>query len=110
MSRRWRRTSFDAFRSCGSNTSEVPFPGRRAEDVDGIDLMLVDTEAAGCISTFLGNQGRLDPDQLRILRRISGDLHRVVPHLTGAMATYFAQLAQVSSATVQFCATFPRHP
>jgi hypothetical protein len=89
---------------------EAPYPVESRGQLEDIDLTLLDAEAAGCISTFLGNRGRLDSDRLRILEQLVGDLDHLVPQLAGASAEHFTQLARVVTATVQFCARFPRHP
>lgn len=60
-----------------------PFPPRlRGMVIDGIDLVLLDSTIAGCVSTWLGRTHDLDPDRHRILRTSLDDVHRLVPALT----------------------------
>jgi hypothetical protein len=49
----------------------------------------------GCIYTFLLNDGVLDLDRIRILRRCASDLQRVSSQLDGASCDYFNQLAEM---------------
>ena len=50
------------------------FPGRlRGEEIEGIDLVLLDAQVAGCVSTWLGSRGPLDPVRLQVLRDSVGE-------------------------------------
>ena len=70
-----------------------PFPsGWAGQEVAGVALAELDAVAAGCISIFIGNRGRLDPQRLAILQSCASDLEAVVPRLTGEAQEYFAQL------------------
>ncbi|MFD7097118.1 hypothetical protein [Streptomyces xanthophaeus] len=50
-------------------------------DRAGIDLVMLDASIAGCVTTWLGNGGVLDPRRLGILRRRICDLEQVLPEL-----------------------------
>jgi hypothetical protein len=63
----------------------------RGQEVDGVDLVLVDTYAAGCIQTFV-DTGSLDARRLDVLRGCVDDLERALPSLLGDTSTYFARL------------------
>lgn len=75
---------------------ERPFPdGVAGSTYFGIDLVEVDTFSAGCISTFVGNRGRLDHDRIKILRNCSTDLDKALGKLTGEAAEYFQELSEI---------------
>jgi|tagenome__1003787_1003787.scaffolds.fasta_scaffold16986477_2 hypothetical protein len=61
-----------------------PFPARlNGEEIAEVDLVMVDADASGCVSSWLASGGsRLDRDRLTILRTYWGDLARAVPLLT----------------------------
>lgn len=65
------------------------------EEIDGVDLVLTDTFAAGCIDTFLGNKGTLAVDRVKILRKCVSDLEKVCPSLNGEASVYFVRLSQI---------------
>lgn len=66
------------------------------EEIDGVELVLTDTFAAGCISTFLGNKGTLDVDRVKILRKCVSDLEKVCPSLNSEASGYFVRLSQIA--------------
>jgi hypothetical protein len=78
--------------------SEAAFPdGCAGEEVEGIDLVLLDADAAGCIGTFVGSRaGRLDEQCIRILRRCLHELDTVVGSLDGEARAYFQRLRLLS--------------
>ena len=60
----------------------LSFPARvRGEEVDGIDMVTLDADIAGCVSTWLGNKGRLDETRRGWLEASLADLARVLPLL-----------------------------
>jgi hypothetical protein len=61
------------------------FPaGLRGAEPAGIDMVLLDTAVAGCVSTWLNNGGSLDAERHRILYGCLTDLDRALPLITGA--------------------------
>jgi hypothetical protein len=57
----------------------APFPTRlRGEEIDGIDMVMLDADIAGCVSTWLGNKGRLDETRRGWLEGSLDDLARVL--------------------------------
>lgn len=59
------------------------FPARlRGEQIAGVDMVMVDSDVAGCVITFLKARGVLDDGARRILRRCIRDLDKVLPLLT----------------------------
>ncbi|MFO0813627.1 MAG: hypothetical protein U0796_10440 [Gemmatales bacterium] len=75
----------------------APFPsGCRCKTVEGIDLIHIDADTAGCVSTFLSQGNRLDPWRLAILGLCYHDLPVVVAGLDGAAREYFARLEELA--------------
>jgi len=61
-----------------------------------VDIISVDSHAAGCISTFIGSSGRLDPERLFILKGCRDDLARVLPVLDGESKAYVERLHRLT--------------
>jgi hypothetical protein len=83
-----------------------PFPRSLAgEEIDGDDLVLLDSLAAGCISTFLGGRGfhSLDAERLKILDGCAQSLSRICPRLPEEHRVYFDTLREISERVVRFC-------
>lgn len=76
----------------------APFPGRlRGADRAGIDMVMLDADTAGCVSTWLNNEGVLDTRRHNILFRCIADLDQVLPVLTEADDPhYWQRLRQVA--------------
>ncbi len=80
---------------------EQPFPaGCGGQEVEGIDLVLLDTFAAGCITSFVGNRGRIEPNQIAVLKECLHDLDSVVPLLEGEARTYFQEMRNITDQIV----------
>jgi hypothetical protein len=78
------------------------FPrGSAGEEVDGVDLVLLDSLAAGCVSSYLAAGGRLDPEHRAVLETCATDLSRVVPKLRGQARAYFERLRVLSDAVLR---------
>lgn len=68
----------------------------RGMEVDGVDLVLLDADLAGCVETWLGSSRDLDADRLRLLRERRDELERVLPVLDDAAGSaYFESLRHV---------------
>src|SRR4051812_34004368 len=62
---------------------ERPFPPRmRGEEIDGVDMVMVDADVAGCVSTWLTSSTSLDSARIGILRACRSDLRRMVPAIS----------------------------
>lgn len=79
---------------------QVPFPNEAHEQGD-LDLSLIDTFAAGCISSYIGNSGRLDRQNHYILGRCVTDLEKVIHLLDGSTRSYFDLLLIVSKMVLE---------
>jgi hypothetical protein len=83
-----------------------PFPRALAgEEIDGQDVALLDSLAAGCISTFLGRRGAhsLDAGQLQVLGDCVQSLALICPQLPDENRAYFDTLREVSERVFRFC-------
>jgi len=65
-------------------------------EVQGIELALLNTFAAGCIDTFVSNNGCLDRERISVLKQCAEDIEVVVPMLQGEAMDYFEELQLLS--------------
>jgi len=71
----------------------------RGEEIDGIDLVLLDADTYGCLSTYYGRSGKrlkLDDDRIHILQLCKTDLETVLPKLSGDAKEYYDRLLRIS--------------
>jgi hypothetical protein len=81
---------------------QVKFPkGYAGTEVEGIDLMLLDTFTSGCISTFLDRNGNLDLWRTAILGVCYRDLAIVNRELEGDVLEYFILLENMAKLVLQ---------
>jgi len=71
-------------------------PDCRGETVGGIDLIMIDADTAGCVSTYLAWGGRLDLGRLAVLGLCYQHLAVVVAGLEGEARGYFARLEELA--------------
>jgi hypothetical protein len=79
----------------------TPFPDRRGDEILGIDLVLIDSDTAGLISTYIGSRGQLSGDNIRILNHCYSDLKTIVKELSGADRQYFARLQNIAGLIIE---------
>jgi hypothetical protein len=82
-----------------------PFPRSLAgKKIDGWELVLLDSSAAGCISTFFGSGGEqsLDTQRLQVLDNCAQSLSRICPQLPAEHRVYFDTLRQISERVVAY--------
>ena len=65
-------------------------------EVRGIDLVMIDADTAGCISTFLSRDRTLDTWRLAILGLCYRNLSVVVGELDGGARVYFSRLENLA--------------
>jgi hypothetical protein len=75
-------------------------PLLRGAEVGDIDVVLLDADTAGCVSTWLGNAGHLDPERSRILATCVEDLDTVIAVFTDAEESYYLQQLRIMAAAV----------
>lgn len=91
----------DEIKKLWNEFQKLPFPsGLAGEEIEGEDVVSLDTFAAGCISTFIGNKGLLDSERLKILRKCIVDIEKILPHIKGEGKEYFKMLHQLSARVV----------
>jgi len=83
------------------NHRKLQFPPRaKGAEVGGIDLVLLDSLTAGCISSFTTSDGKLDSAKLERLKGLSTQLRGVVPELDASVRGYFEELDALVTATL----------
>ncbi len=73
------------------------FPrGYGGEAIEGIDLVLIDSDVAGCVTTFIKNDGQLDLWRTAMLGLCYRDSTIVTSRLSGEAKEYFSRLETLS--------------
>ena len=70
-------------------------------DIRGIDLVTLDSDVAGCVSTFL-TRGHLEPGSMDTLYYCNDCLDTVVLELQGYEGWYYRQLQALTSAVIEY--------
>jgi hypothetical protein len=73
----------------------------RGKEVDGVDLVLLDSLTAGCISSFLASSGQLDSERRETLSECGRELDLVMSQLEGEAAQYFGRLRDLVKAVLE---------
>jgi hypothetical protein len=74
----------------------TPFPeGLLGEDMNGVDLVPLDADIAGCVTTFV-ERGKLDLYQTAVLGLSCQSASHVVPLLNEEGATYYRRLERLA--------------
>lgn len=78
--------------------ARAEFPeGLTGEELAGVDLVMLDADIAGCVTTWLDSSGRLDDGRAALLRACLRDVSRVVPLLDMAdELSYFSRLRELA--------------
>jgi hypothetical protein len=75
----------------------APFPEDLAgEEIDGEDMVSLDSFTAGCVSSVLGSSRPLTPDRVACLIRCRDGLEKVLPRLEGTAKAYYTRLLRMS--------------
>ncbi|MEU8610458.1 hypothetical protein AB0C29_20970 [Actinoplanes sp. NPDC048791] len=73
------------------------FPGwLRSTDVAGVEMALLDADVAGCISSWLNNDGLLSDRRWAVLAGGERQLVHVLPELSGDEAAYCQRLLDMT--------------
>jgi hypothetical protein len=77
---------------------QAPFPARlRGAEIAGVDMVLLDADTAGCVKTWLDNNGRLDAWRRDVIASCLDELNRVTPHLADQdEAAYYNRLRELA--------------
>jgi hypothetical protein len=71
----------------------APFPTRLTSvDIAGIEMVTLDADVAGCVSTRLATGGPLDDHRWHLLATRERHLEQVLSELTGEEALYFQRV------------------
>ena len=90
------KSKFDEFKS-------IPFPeGLAGEEIGGIDLVMLDADTAGLITTFVSSRGKLTASNFQLLKRLRNGLRIVTKGLDGISRSYFSVLWNLSERTIDF--------
>jgi len=76
-----------------SEFMKLPFPEISTE-IDEFNLMLEDTNAAGCITYFLKHK-TLDKNRIEILSKSRNNISKVIPKLKDSDKNYFKELLEI---------------
>src|SRR6516165_9742459 len=81
---------------------EASFPARlRGADVVGVDMVLVDAFTAGCISTWLDQDGRIDDRRWDVLADCEQQLLRVIAKLDDDATAYYQRLLDMTALVLE---------
>ena len=75
-------------------------PLLRGAEVGDIDVVLLDSDTAGCVSAWLSDGGHLDPHRTRILAACAKDLDTVLAAFTHGEEQYYLQQLRILAAAV----------
>ena len=75
--------------------------GYKGKEIESIDLTLLDSDVAGCILTFLQNDGELDLWCTAILGLCYRDLAIALRKLDGEAQDYFQRLETLSKLVLE---------
>jgi hypothetical protein len=73
-------------------------PLLREAEVGDIDVVLLDSNTAGCVNTWLANGGHLDSERTRILTTCVKDLDTVLAVFTDGEEQYYLQQLRILAA------------
>ncbi|MGX5210311.1 hypothetical protein ACWKT3_16740 [Streptomyces violaceus] len=77
---------------------DAEFPANlRGVEFEGIDMVLLDADTAGCAYTWINNGGTLDPQRRRILQTCVEDLDWAIPQISDPSGhRYYQRLRQLA--------------
>ena len=80
----------------------MPFPSAaRGAEVRGVDLVLLDSLAAGCISWLVDPAQEGDPSKLTLFTELAQQIRDVSRQLDGESKKYFTHLSEVAEAVLR---------
>lgn len=76
---------------------QAAFPRRLiVADANGVEMVSLDSNVSGCVSTWLGNGGRIDDLRWNLLADCEQKLNRAIPALDGYEASYYRRLLDMT--------------
>lgn len=93
----------DDVRSLQERHRHLPFPPRlRGEEIDGVDMVMLDADIAGCVQVWLDSSSNLDALRIGVLRSCRDDVERVLPYLADPReAEYYSVLLDLANAVLR---------
>jgi len=93
----------DEVRGLQQNHADHAFPPRlRGEVIDGVDMVLLDADIAGCVQVWLDSSANLDAARIGILRTCREEVERVLTILTDPVEReYYTVLRDLANAVLQ---------
>lgn len=77
--------------------------GNRAIQVDGMNVVMLQSEVAMCILTFLDSGGRLTPRKADYLRERLKSFSKIFDKFTPEGKTHFQKLCTISEMVLKSC-------
>jgi hypothetical protein len=78
-----------------------PFPQECVgHEIQGIDLVALDTFTSGCISAYIEHNGELDAQRRAVLQTCIQELQTATVQLQGAARAYFGQLLGLAARVI----------
>ena len=68
----------------------------RGKEIQGVDLVLIDSDTIGLASKFIGHKGHLSIEEIKILENCLIELKSVIPYLEKKERQYFDSLRQLA--------------
>jgi hypothetical protein len=82
--------------------SSAAFPkGYGEKEINRINLSLLDAEMAGCIRMYIHNDGKINPQQVKILRDRLIDLNTIILLMDRDELIYFDRLRKMANLVLQ---------
>ncbi len=81
-------------------------PGAQGVVVDGVDLVRLNADIAGCVDAFVETE-TLDSSQLEILRASVAEANRILPQISADAKAYFHYLEVIARAVARYVSEGP---
>ena len=75
---------------------KLPFPSERGKEVLGVNLIIIDSNTMGLATCFLGSNGQLTTDQIKMLNTCYTDLNKIIAQVDKHEKEYYATLRQLA--------------
>jgi hypothetical protein len=90
-------SNYEQIKNLWNDYKTLPFPEElHNEKYDNLELELSDTYVAGCISSYVGNYGKLENEKKNILKNFIADYTKIELELSGEGKEYFDKLKKMT--------------
>jgi len=94
--------SLSKIRTLWNNHVDTPFPPRlRGEEIQDIDLVLLDSEVAGCVASYLSSSWKKNDTRKQVLEACQRELHEVLEVLEEEEHDYYNNLLKLTTAILE---------